>query len=299
MKAIMEILEELRFRSWTKNLFIFAAFLFGRIWSWHAFAVTALATVGFSLLAGSVYLINDIVDRERDRLHPGKKNRPVASGRLSVAAAGFSAALLVVLVLGISAFLSPTFAIVAGTYFLMQMAYSFRLKHVVILDSLIIAMGFVLRALAGIAVATDAGYSVTISPWLLVCTFFLAVFLAFSKRRFEVVSLGKDAPGHRQALEEYSPHLLDEMIGIATAASLMAYSIYTVSERTMNQVSDMLWITIPFVAYGIFRYLYLIHRRGMGGSPERVLLSDLPLLLNDILWLISVALVLRFFPAAG
>jgi len=299
MKALACILRELRVRSWTKNLFVFAAFLFGRIWSWHAFGITALATLGFCILAGSVYLINDIVDRDRDRLHPEKRSRPVASGSLSAGAAGVAAGFLVTLVIVLSALLSPSFALVAGIYFVMQLAYSLRLKDVVILDSLVIAMGFVLRALAGVAVAHDAGYQVSISPWLIVCTFFLALFLAFSKRRFEVVSLGEDAAGHRRALEEYSPHLLDEMIGISTGASLMGYSIYTVSERTINRVSDMLWITIPFVAYGIFRYLFLVHRKGMGGSPERVLLTDPPLLINVILWLVSVALVLRFFPVAG
>jgi len=299
MKALASIIAELRIRSWTKNLFVFAAFLFGRIWTWHAFAVTAAATLGFCLLAGSVYLFNDIADRKRDRLHPEKRNRPIASGRLDIRTAVLAASILAILVLSAAALLSRNFAIVAAAYFVMQLAYTIKLKHVVILDCLLIAMGFVLRALAGVAVALDAGYNVTISPWLIVCTFFLAVFLAFSKRRSEVVSLGEDASGHRRSLDEYSSHLLDEMIGIATAVSLMAYSIYTVSERTLSQVSDKLWITIPFVAYGIFRYLYLIHQKGQGGSPDRMLLKDRPLLFNVILWLVCVAFVLRFFPGTG
>jgi len=155
----------------------------------------------------------------------------------------------------------------------------------------------VLRALAGVEAGIEAGYDLSISPWLVICTFFLAVFLAFSKRRAEVVSLGEDARGHRKNLAHYSPKLLDQMISIATATSLMGYSIYTVSDRTANEVSDMLWITIPFVAYGIFRYQYLVHTRGMGGTPDRVLLRDMPLLANVALWVAAVVVVLAVFPA--
>lgn len=293
------LLRSLRFRSWTKNLFVFAAVLFGRQWSLAAIGCTALGALAFSLLAGSVYLLNDVADRKRDRLHPEKKSRPVASGTVSPGAALAAAGILMVVVVSLSVALAPRFAIVGIVYLAMQACYSLWLKHVVILDCLVIAMGFVLRALAGVEVATDCGFSVTISPWLLMCTFFLAIFLAFSKRRAEVVSLGSDAEEHRAILKEYTPHLLDEMIGITTAASLMSYAIYTVSERTAQQVSPMLWATIPFVSFGIFRYLFLVHRRGQGGSPERILLSDRPLLVNILLWILSVVAVLRFFPAGS
>jgi 4-hydroxybenzoate polyprenyltransferase len=291
------LVRSLRIRSWTKNLFVFAAILFGRRWSLEAVAVTAAGTLGFCLIAGAVYLMNDIADRRRDVQHPEKRIRPVASGALGVGSAAAASVVLVAGVLAAAFAWAPKFALVCAAYLVMQAAYSFKLKHVVILDSLLIAMGFVLRALAGAELAMDRGFGVEISPWLLMCTFFLAIFLAFSKRRSEVVSLGPEAAGHRTSLREYSPHLLDEMIGIATAASLMSYAIYTVSERTAAQVSPMLWTTIPFVAYGIFRYLFLVHQRGLGGSPDRVLLADRPLLINIVLWLAAIFLVLRFFPA--
>ncbi|NLP04450.1 decaprenyl-phosphate phosphoribosyltransferase [Candidatus Fermentibacteria bacterium] len=299
MSTLSALVESLRPRSWTKNLFIFAGVLFGRQWSPEAIGITALGALGFSLLAGSVYLVNDIADRARDAQHPDKRSRPLASGRLSPAAAWLSAFVLASGTLSAAWLSAPRFALVCSGYMLMQTAYSFRLKHVVILDSLVIAMGFVLRALAGVELAQDCGFAVEISPWLLLCTFFLAVFIAFSKRRSEVVTLGEAAGEHRAILRDYSPHLLDEMIGIATAASIMSFAVYTVSERTAEMVSPMLWTTIPFVVYGIFRYLFLVHRRGLGGSPDRILLSDRPLLFNILLWILSVMAVLRYFPAKG
>lgn len=297
--AFSNLLESLRPRSWTKNLFVFAGVLFGRQWSPGAIGITSLGALGFSLLAGSVYLINDIADRKRDSQHPEKRSRPLASGRLSPAAAGLSALVLAAGTLSAAWLLAPRFALVCSAYLVMQAAYSLRLKHMVILDSLVIAMGFVLRALAGVELAQDGGFAVEISPWLLLCTFFLAIFLAFAKRRSEVVTLGEAAGDHRAILRDYSPHLLDEMIGIATAASIMSFAVYTVSERTAEMVSPMLWTTIPFVAFGIFRYLFLVHRRGLGGSPERILLSDRPLLFNIILWVLSVMAVMKYFPVEG
>ena len=298
MNRFSALLHSLRIRSWTKNLFVFAGILFANHWNNpEALGITALGALGFCLLSSSVYLTNDIADRNRDIHHPEKKKRPIAAGTLPVPLAAVAAILLAASVLITSWLLAPTYALILSIYLLMQMGYSFWLKHVVILDVLIIAAGFVLRALAGVTLAMDAGYTdVSISPWLIVCTFFLAVFLAFAKRRSEVISLGKDASGHREILEEYSIPLLDEMMGIATAASIIGYSIYSVSERTMELVSTKLWLTIPFVTYGIFRYLYLIHIKGHGGSPDRLLLSDKPLLLNILLWLIAVALALALFP---
>jgi len=288
----------MRMKSWTKNLFVFAGILFANHWSnTHALSITALGALGFCLLSSSVYLINDIADRKRDRHHPEKKERPIAAGELSVPIAALTAFVLASAVLIISWILVPTYALILSIYLVMQMSYSFRLKHVVILDVLIIAMGFVLRAIAGVTLAIYAGFTdVSISHWLIVCTFFLAVFLAFAKRRAEVIALGEYAAGHREILDEYTIPLLDEMMGIATAASIIGYSIYSVSDRTIALVSTKLWLTIPFVTYGIFRYLYLIHVKGHGGSPDRLLLSDKPLLLNILLWIIAVALALTLFP---
>lgn len=291
------LVESLRPRAWLKNVFLFAGIIFARLWNPGAVLVTALGALAFSLLAGSIYLVNDVADRRRDILHPDKRMRPVASGRLAPGAALAAAAVLASVVLSISFVKSPGFFTVCLAYLVLQLLYSFRLKHVAILDCLLIAMGFVLRALAGVEIASDAGFEITISPWLLLCTFFVAVFLAFSKRRAEVVALGDEAKEHRTILKEYNTHLLDEMIGVSTASSLMCYALYTVSERTAAQVSPRLWMTVPFVAFGIFRYLYLVHMRNMGGSPERTLLSDPSMIINILLWMGSVMAVLRFFPA--
>lgn len=301
MKTFSAIAKSLRIRSWTKNLFVFAGVLFANHWdNPKAIGITALGALGFCLLSSSVYLTNDIADRKHDIYHPEKKNRPIASGILPVSSAAVAAFLLAAGVLITSWILAPTYALVLSIYFVMQLAYSFEFKHVVILDVLIISTGFVLRAVAGITLAQDAGFTdISISHWLIVCTFFLAVFLAFAKRRYEVVSLGENAVGHRKILEEYSIPLLDELMGIATAASIIGYSIYSVSERTMELVSTKLWVTIPFVTYGIFRYLYLIHIKGHGGSPDKLLLSDKPLLINILLWIVAVALALTFFPGTG
>ncbi len=301
MNTFSALLRSLRIRSWTKNLFVFAGILFANLWNDpEAVGLTALGALGFCLLSSSVYLINDIADRKRDINHPEKKNRPIASGVLSVPMALAAAILLATGVLCVSWILAPTYAMVLSVYFVMQLCYSIKLKHVVILDVLIIATGFVLRAIAGVTLAMDAGFNqVSISYWLIVCTFFLAIFLAFAKRRSEVISLGKDAADHRKILEEYSIPLLDEMMGIATAASIIGYSIYTVSERTLELVSTRLWLTIPFVTYGVFRYLYLIHIKGHGGSPDRLLLQDRPLLINILLWVVTVALSLTLYPGTA
>ena len=288
-------------RSWTKNLFVFAGILFADHWSnLRALGITALGALGFCLLSSAVYLANDIADRERDRHHPEKKHRPVASGRLPVPIAAAAAVCMAGGVITLSWVLAPTYALVLTVYLVMQLLYSMGLKHAVILDVLIIASGFVLRAIAGVTLAMDTGYSdVSISYWLILCTFFLAMFLGFAKRRSEVIALGADAPGHRKSLEDYSIPLLDEMMGIATAASIIGYSIYSISDRTMQLVSTKLWLTIPFVTYGVFRYLYLIHVKGHGGSPDRLLLSDRPLLVNILLWVVSVALAVTLYPGYG
>ncbi|OPL17629.1 MAG: hypothetical protein AVO35_09375 [Candidatus Aegiribacteria sp. MLS_C] len=301
MNTVSAFLQSLRVRSWTKNLFVFAGILFADHWTNpRALGITALGAVGFSLLSSSVYLMNDVADRERDRNHPEKSTRPVASGRLPVSCAISGASFLALAVLSVSWFAAPRFALVLSVYLAMQIAYSAGLKNAVILDVLLIALGFVLRAIAGVTLAMDTGYhDVSISHWLILCTFFLAMFLGFAKRRSEVIALGPQASGHRRSLEEYSVRLLDEMMGIATAASIIGYSIYSISDRTMALVSTRLWLTIPFVTYGVFRYLYLIHVKGHGGSPDRLLLSDKPLLVNILLWVISVALAVNLCPGTG
>jgi 4-hydroxybenzoate polyprenyltransferase len=285
----LNLLISVRPGQWTKNLLVFAGVLFGRRLLDPVAVADALGAFAvFCGLSSAVYLINDIADRESDRRHPLKARRPIASGALSVtAAAAAAAAILIVAALGAIA-LGPWFAMVALSYVVLQALYSGPLKHIVIIDVLTLALGFVMRAVAG-AVAV----SVEISHWLLVCTVLLALFIALAKRRHEIVLLAGDAPTHRPILGEYSPYLLDQMIAVVTASTLIAYIFYTVSPETQAKFgTPWLGLTIPFPLYGIFRYLYLVHRREGGGSPADLLLTDRPLLVCVALWAVAVALII-------
>ena len=282
----------MRLKAWTKNFFVFAALLFGKLWTMSAFLETLAAAVGFGLVSSAIYLINDTVDRKKDRLHPEKKNRPVASGRLSPGTALVWASFIGAGTLAVAWVLAPWLALVYTVYFLKQIAYSLKLKNIVILDCILISLGFVLRDLAGVAILYDSGEVIELSPWLVICTFFLALLMAFAKRRHELASMGNSAQGHRKNLREYSLPMLDQMIGITAGTSILGYSIYTVSDRTAEVVSRWLWITIPFVAYGVFRYLFIVYSQGLGGSPDKILLRDTPLKVNLILWVVTVAAIL-------
>ncbi len=287
------LLVSLRPHQWTKNLFVLAALGFSKHLFDDADAVLRAfaAFAAFCALTGASYVINDIVDLEPDRRHPTKRLRPIASGALPLGLARAAAAGLVVAGLAASVLLGRPFAIVSGGYLVLNLAYSFFLKHVVIVDALEIAIGFVLRAVAG-AVAIQ----VVFSHWLLVCTFLIALFLALAKRRHELVTLG-DAAGHRRILAEYSPYLLDQMISVVTASCLTAYAFYTLAPETIEKYgTDRLSLTIPFVLYGIFRYLYLVHRKEQGGSPTDVLLTDRPLLAAVALWALAVVAILYTAP---
>jgi 4-hydroxybenzoate polyprenyltransferase len=246
----------------------------------------ALAAFGiFCALSGVVYLINDVADREADRLHPIKRERPIASGAVSPGLAMATAILLTVAALASAWMLRPTFAAVALAYVVLQTLYSGPLKHIVIIDVLTISIGFVLRAIAG-AVAIP----VEINHWLLILTILLALFLALSKRRHELVLLANGATSHRPILEEYSPYLLDQMIAVVTASTLVSYVISTVSPETVQKYhTDYLGLTVVFPLYGIFRYLYLVHKKDGGGSPADMLLNDRPLLACVALWALAVA----------
>jgi 4-hydroxybenzoate polyprenyltransferase len=234
----------------------------------------------FCGLSGVVYLINDIRDRDADRLHPVKSQRPVASGVLSAGTASVAAAVLGAAALGGAFLMGRNFGFTALAYVSLLTFYSITLKHIVILDALTIALGFVLRA-AGGAVAVGVPFS----SWLLLLTMLLALFLALSKRRAEIVTLADDARGHRRILAEYSPYLLDQMIGVVTASTLLAYAFYTIDPDTVRRFgTDRLLWTVPFPLYGIFRYLYLVHQREGGGNPSETLLTDRPLLACVALW---------------
>jgi 4-hydroxybenzoate polyprenyltransferase len=290
----LNLLLSLRPGQWTKNFFVFAGLLFGNASVGRSlFDVPSLeratsAFVIFCALSGVVYLVNDVMDRDSDRKHPLKARRPIASGALPVNVAVVAAVIISAIGLTAAAFLGRTFLLVAAVYVALQLLYSGPLKHIVIIDALSLSMGFVLRAVAG-AVAVD----VEISHWLLVCTILLALFIALSKRRHELVLLADGATSHRPILSEYTPYLLDQMIAVVTASTLIAYVFYTISPETEQKFGTRwLGLTIPFPLYGIFRYLYLVHRREGGGSPAELLLTDRPLLACVALWAIAVALIL-------
>jgi 4-hydroxybenzoate polyprenyltransferase len=274
---------------WIKNTFVFAGLVFSRkLTEPSAVIASVTAFAIFCALAGAVYLINDVSDQERDRQHPRKRLRPIASGALSPATALTAAALLGIGGLVAAWMMSPAFGAVATTYLTLLGLYSGPLKHIVIIDVLTIAIGFVLRVAAG-AVAV----AVPMSHWLLVCTILLAMFLGLSKRRHELTLLADGATGHRRILQEYSPYLLDQMIGVVTASTLMAYVFYAISDETAVRFgTSLLGLTIPFPLYGIFRYLYLVHQREGGGSPAELLLNDRPLLACVALWGLAVVVII-------
>lgn len=252
----------------------------GRLFDPAAVVLAVAAFAVFCALSGAMYLVNDIRDRDADRRHPLKQTRPIASGALSVRTAAGAAVALVIAAGAGAALVAPALAAVAAAYVALLLLYSVALKHVVILDVLVIAAGFVLRAVAG-AIAVD----VPIRPWLLICTTLLALFLALSKRRHELILLGDGATDHRRTLEEYSPYLLDQMIAVVTASTVIAYTVFATSAETAERLGTArLGLTVPFVLYGIFRYLYLVHQKRGGGSPAEMLLNDRPLLACVALW---------------
>ena len=278
----------LRPAQWTKNLIVFAALIFAvKLLDPAALAYASAAFLIFCALSGAVYLINDVSDREQDRLHPLKRMRPIAAGDLSPGAALAFAAVLSGIALVASFALRPAFAATAAAYLALFVVYTRSLKHIVILDVMAIAIGFVLRAVAGGLVI-----DVHVSNWLLVCTMLGALFLGLAKRRHEMTLLAEGAKGHRRILEEYDPYLLDQMIGVVAAATMVAYIIYCASPETHASFgTEWMVLTTPFPIYGLFRYLYLVHRKAGGGSPSDMLLTDRPLLACVALWGVAVVLI--------
>ena len=283
------LIVSLRPAQWTKNVIVFAGLLFGqRLFDPAAVGEAVTAFVIFCLLSGVVYLINDVVDRESDQHHPVKMSRPIASGEVPVGAALQFAAVLAAGSLLAAFWMRPAFGWISLGYLSLLTFYSGPLKHVVIIDVLTIAIGFVLRAVAG-AIAVN----VAVSPWLYVVTILGALFLALSKRRHELVLLADGATGHRPILEEYSPYLLDQMISVVTASTLVAYAFYTVSPETIEKFgTNRLGLTLPFPLYGIFRYLYLVHHKEGGGSPSEMFVNDRPLAACVALWAVAVTIII-------
>ena len=289
--TIIEIFKSLRPQQWIKNLFIFAPLIFSRnILNRPFLFKTVAAFAAFCLISSAHYIFNDLRDLEEDRRHPVKSKRPLASGRLRKGPAVIALVVIGAAGLALAASIGRPFLIIAAGYLVLQTAYSMWLKHVVILDVFVIAAGFLIRVVAG-----GLAIQVEISSWLLICTILLSLFLAMGKRRYELVLLDKDAANHRPILREYNTYLLDQMISVVTASTLLAYCLYTISAETVAKFGTRnLIFTVPFVLYGIFRYLYLIHQKAGGGTPEALIIRDKPLLADIFLWIVAAALILHF-----
>ncbi len=279
----------MRPEQWLKNGFVLAPMVFsGLLDDPGAWARSLLAVAAFCAASSAVYLVNDVLDREADRRHPSKCNRPIAAGEISVGAVLTAAVVLAAAAMAAAFVLGGWFPAVLGSYILLVVLYSAVLKRVVFVDVLVLAAGFVLRVVGG-AVAIN----VPVSRWLLLCAYLLALYLALGKRRSELALLGDGAGTHREVLGHYTLGLVDQAISVVLGATVLAYTLYTVAPDTVAKVgSEGLMATVPVVLYGLFRYLYLLHRHDLGGSPTRVLVTDRPLLLTVVIWLGVAAVVI-------
>ncbi len=286
--SLKALIEAMRPKQWAKNIFIFAPLVFDqKLFHPNYLARTVAGLVLLCLISGAVYLMNDLVDAEKDRQHPRKRNRPIASGRLSPRLALAAAVLIPLVGLPLGFLLDPLFGGILLGYLALQVAYSFVLKNAVIIDALAVAAGFVLRVAAGIPLVEAERFS----PWIYTCMGLLALFISFSKRRHELTLLGENANGHRESLGEYSVLLLDQFILIVTAATLVAYTLYTFSAPNLPPNHTMM-LTVPFVLYAVFRYMYLVYVKGLGGEPEEIVLRDRPLQVGVLLWGLAVILIM-------
>jgi 4-hydroxybenzoate polyprenyltransferase len=295
MKQLYHIFTSMRPHQWTKNLVVFAGLIFSRNFHQKALLMRSVeAFVVFCLLSGVIYIINDIADVEKDRLHPTKKNRPLAAGALTVPVAIIAALAIAAVALFLSWRLGGGFFTVACVFCALNLLYSFLLKRIVLLDVVSISLSFVLRAIAGVEALRDVEPSIAISPWLLICTLFLSLFLAFCKRRYEL-SLD-NAVGHRESLQEYSPILLDQLVSMTAGGSVIAYAIYTIWPETVEKFGTThLVYTVPLVLIGVMRYLYLVYNKQKGGSPSDLLLHERFLLFDVSAWIVLVIAILGGF----
>ena len=288
---MIPFLKALRPHQWIKNLFVLAALVFSKhIFDPDYMIQAGLAFVSFCLISSATYLFNDIQDRENDRNHPEKRHRPIASGALGVSTAFVIALIMALVAVWLAFGIQLYFGFILIFYILLNLGYSLGLKHVVILDVMIIASGFLLRAIGG-ALAIE----VAISSWFILCTMLLALFLGFVKRRQELTLLENQAGHHRRSLNDYSAQFLDQVIAIVTAGALVSYALYTMSPEVSEKLgTPYLNLTIPFVLYGMLRYLYLVYSKGQGGDTATTLLRDFPLQLACLLWLITLGAILYF-----
>jgi len=286
---MIDLLRLMRPHQWVKNSFVLTGLLFGHAWHDAALVTQVLfAFAAFCLVSSTVYVINDIVDIEQDKHHPKKRNRPLPSGKVTVSSAAIFAVLLGLSGFALAYFASPTVVYILLAYAIMNLAYSLRLKHIVILDVFIIATGFMLRILAG-----TLGVGIPPSQWLLLCGLMVTLFLGFSKRRAEIIALTTDKTAHRKVLEEYTPVLLDKMIVVAAAGLIMSYSLYTMNPDTIriHGTANLIY-TVPFVIYGVFRYIYLLHQQKSGGDPSSDIVRDPHMLIVLAAWLLTTLLLI-------
>jgi 4-hydroxybenzoate polyprenyltransferase len=285
------LLRTFRPRQWIKNVFVFAALVFDqKLTDWPLLGRTIVAFILFCMISSTVYIMNDLVDLEKDKQHPKKKRRALPSGQLKPWFAIASAIAILAVCLPLSFWLSPYFGLIIVTYFLLNIAYSFVLKNIVLVDVMVVTAGFVLRVAAGVVIVEAARFS----PWLYLSILFLGLFLSIGRRRHELTFLQEGANSHRKILQEYNVKLLDDMTHLVTTAAVISYSLYTFSAVNLPANYSMM-LTIPFVIYGVFRYQYLIDVKGEGGAPEMLLYTDLPLLVDLVLWGASVILVMYVF----
>lgn len=283
------LIRTMRPKQWAKNGFVYAGILFDQqILDAEPFARVTLAFALLCLSSSTIYIINDLIDIERDRLHPRKRLRPLPSGQLPVSWAIGAAIVLPLLALGISLPFSPPLTLVLLGYLALHIAYSLWLKNIVLIDVFAIAAGFILRIVAGIVVIDVTHFS----PWLYICAGLLALFLAVGKRRQELILLAEEASNHRAAYKDYNMPLLDDMLRMVTTGSVITYMLYTIESETIRSNEHRMLLTVPFVVYGIFRYLYLIHVEGEGSAPDELLFRDWPLLLDVALWVVAVGVIL-------
>jgi 4-hydroxybenzoate polyprenyltransferase len=288
IKQLHYLIKTMRLRQWLKNIFVFAGLVFdGQLLNTDSFVVASFAFVLFCLVSSLIYIINDLTDIEADRLHPQKRNRPLASGMLAKKSAVIGGVFLVLLIFPSAFMLNITFGLIISGYFLLMLAYSLWLKHIPLIDVMIVASGFVLRVAAGVVVIVTKQFS----PWLFVTTTFLALFIALGKRRAEIYLLETEASSHRRVLTGYSLELLDQMLTVVLSATLVTYCFYTFSSLITPNTHIMM-LTIPFVIYGLFRYLYLVRMNHIGGAPEEIVLQDRPMQIAILLWGITVILII-------
>jgi 4-hydroxybenzoate polyprenyltransferase len=288
-RNLVGLLRTMRPRQWTKNVVIYAGLVFdGRLFQWEHFAATTLVVLCFCLISSSVYIINDLFDIEKDRIHPRKRLRALPAGELDIRVAVVGAFLLAIAGIGAASWLNPWVGATTGLYLLQNVAYSLYLKNVVLIDVMILSLGFLLRVLAGVLIAQVSNFS----PWLYVCMALLSLFLGFGKRRHEITLLQDGAAAHRSSLQEYNLPLLDQIMSLVMTSTFVSYTFYSFEAQTALVSDGRMLLTTPFVFFAIVRYLYLIHVKKKGGAPDELIFEDRPLLIDGLLWMVTVVVLI-------